>query len=193
MADPELVKVMDYILNRCDEAAIDVVAAAVVRRRRELSLFGSQHMPDPQKMARELSSRINVGASIGGLKETVRSMAERIIRREAPELTDAQINELTAAWIPGEKDGAPGREPEKALPHDLLEAMVDQFVSFSLGRMSPREDKTLRDEMGSWPERYWKSFPQVIQLIISEFLKGGVTEGEFKSQIETALAMEGKG
>jgi hypothetical protein len=191
MADPELVKVMDYILNRCDEAAIEVVAAAVVRRRRDLSLFGSQHMPDPQKMAQELSSQINLGASIGGLKDTVRSMAGRIIRQEAPELTDSQIDELTAAWIPGGKDG--GGKPEKVLPRDLLAAMVDQFVSFSQGRMSPREDKTLRDEMGSWPERYWKSFPQVIQLIISEFLKGGITEGEFNSQIGTALAMESEG
>jgi hypothetical protein len=185
MADPELVKVMDYILNRCDEAAIEVIAAAVVRRRRDLSLFGSRTMPDPQRMARELSSQINAGASVEGLKETIRSMAVRIIRQEAPELTEEQINELTAAWIPGEDTG-------KALPRELLGAMVEQFVSFSQGRMSPGEDKTLRDEMGSWPERYWKFFPQGIQMIISDFLKGGMDEGEFNSKMGTALAMESR-
>jgi hypothetical protein len=185
MADPELVRTLDYILNRCDEAAIDAVAAAVVRRRRDLSLFGSQRMPDPQKMARELSGQMTVGASMEGLKEAVRSMAVRIIRQEAPELTDAQIDELSAAWIPG----GPGGTPETDIPQDLLASMVDQFVSFSLGRMSPGEDKSLRNEMGSWPERYWKAFPQVIQLIISDFLKGGMTQGEFNSKIGAALAM----
>jgi hypothetical protein len=190
MADPELIRVMDYILNRCDEAAIEVVAAAVVRRRRDLALFGSRRMPDPQRMAREVSSQINAGADIGGLKEIIRSMAVRIIRQEAPELTEEQINELTATWIPGGHVPGTAQDPGKFLPRDLLAAMTEQFVSFSQGRMDPEEEKTLRGEMGSWPERYWKSFPQVIQLIISDFLKGGMDEGEFNSKISAALAME---
>lgn len=177
---------MDYILNRCDEAAIEAVAAAVVRRRRDLALFGSQRLPDPRKMAQDLYSQMNIGASIEGLKETVRSMAVRIIRQEAPELTEDQINELTAAWIPG---GPEGESEGTDLSPDLLASMVDQFVAFSQGRMSRREDKALRDEMGAWPERYWKAFPPVIRLIISDFLKGGLSEGEFNSKIGTALSL----
>jgi hypothetical protein len=183
MADPELVRTLDYVLNRCDEAAIEAVAAAVVRRRRELALFGADRVPDPQKMAQDLSAQINIGASIDGLKETVRSMAVRMIRQEAPELTDEQINELTAAWIPGADTGGRG------VPRDVLASMVDQFVSFSLGRMSPNEDQSLRNEIGAWPERYWKSFPKVIRLIITDYLNGALNEGEFNSKMSTALAM----
>jgi hypothetical protein len=183
MANPELVKVLDYILNRCDEAAIEAVAAAVVRRRRDLALFGgAQSLPDPQRMARELSSQVNIGASIDGLRDSIRDMAVRIIKQEAPELTDAQIDELTRAWIP-----EPGGGSAETLPRKLLLSMVDQFTAFSQGRMSKAEDAELRNEMGSWPERYWKAFPPVIRLVVTDYLKGETGEKEFRSKLETVL------
>jgi hypothetical protein len=183
MANSELVRVMDFILNRCDEQAIDAVAAAVVRRRKELSMFGgAANLPDTKKMARELSGQINAGASIEGLRETVRDMAVRIIRREAPELTDEQIAELTTAWIPGG-----GGE----LPAELLLEMIDQFVSFSAGSMSAAEDKKLRSEMGAWPERYWKAFPGAVKLIVKDYLNGGINEKAYRSKIAAALSFEG--
>jgi hypothetical protein len=187
MADPELVRILDYILNRCDEASIEAVAAAVVRRRRDLALFGSQRIPDPRKLAQGLSSGMNIGPGLEGLKETVRSMAVRIIRQEAPELTEDQIDELTRAWMPGNQTGA--QDGQGAMPPDFLSTMVDQFVSFSQGRMSKAEDAGLRSEMGAWPERYWKAFPSVIKLIITDFLNGEINEGEFQAKIETALAL----
>jgi hypothetical protein len=184
MADPELVRILDYILNRCDEKSIEAVAAAVIRRRRDLALFGNvRNMPDPKKLARELSSSVNIGAGIKDIKDSVRSMAARIIQQEAPELTDEQITELLGAWIPEEKTG-------EEIPRGLIAAMVEQFISFSLGRMNKKEDRELRAEMGAWPDRYWKIFPPVIRLIITDFLKGEMTEGEFSSKIGTALAME---
>jgi hypothetical protein len=183
MADPELVRVMDYILNRCDEKAIEAVAAAVVRRRRDLALFGGmRNLPDPQRLAQDLSSQLTIGADIQGLKDTVRSLAERIIRQEAPELGEEQVAELLGEWIPGEEAG-------ERLPRDLLAAMTKQFIAFSLGRMDEKEDRELRAEMGSWPDRYWKTFPPVIRLIITGFLKGEMTEGEFNAKMGTALDM----
>jgi hypothetical protein len=188
MADPELVRVMDYILNRCDEGAIEAVAAAVVRRRRDLALFGgAAKLPDPKKLALNLSSQINAASSMEGLKDSVRKMAVRIIRQEAPELSDAQAEELTRAWVPAK--GAAGAHAGDKLPRDLLESMISQFIAYSLGRMSRVEDQNLRAEMGSWPERYWKAFPQVIRSIISDFLKGEMTEGDFNAKIRTACAL----
>ncbi|MDR1899628.1 MAG: hypothetical protein LBQ55_06450, partial [Treponema sp.] len=102
MPNSELVRTLDYILNRCDEKSIDAVAEAVVRRRRELALFGgAANLADPRRWAADVGSQINVGASIEGLRESIREMAVRIIRQEAPELSDAQVDELTRAWIPG--------------------------------------------------------------------------------------------
>jgi hypothetical protein len=191
MAQGELVKVLDYILNRCDEAEIEAVAAAVVRRRREISMFGGMpNIPDPGRLAKELSSQMNIEGNIEGLKKSVRDYAIRIIKQEAPELTDAQLEELTRAWIPSPHDGAgrsSGARSGNSVPRDLLASMIDQFVSFSLGRMEEEEDQALRKEMGPWPDKYWKSFPQVIRLLITDFLKGEIDESDFNSRIGIAL------
>jgi hypothetical protein len=201
MADPELVKVLDYILNRCDENAIEAVSAAVVRRKRDLTMFGGMgKLPDPKKMAKELASQINVNATIGGLTDTVREMAERIIREEAPELDDEQVAALTRAWVPAKAggqvagnagDGGPAGEGAipPAGPPDLLVSMIGQFISYSRGSMDPGEEQSLRAEMGAWPERYWKAFPQVIRSIISDYLKGEISDGEFNNKIGTALSL----
>jgi hypothetical protein len=186
MADPELVRTLDYILNRCTEKALDAVAAAVVRRRRDIALLGPAAM-DPKKMAAAMSSQINTGASIEGLRKTIQDMAVRIIRQEAPELSDEQAAELTRAWIPqaaGRNDG---------LPAELLPSMIDQFVAYSRGLMGEAEDRELRKEIGAWPERYWKVFPQVIRLIITDYLNGALIEDEFKGKIGAALALEAGG
>jgi hypothetical protein len=189
MAEPELVRVMDYILNRCNERDIEAVAAAVIKRRRALVMFGgAQNTPDPQRLARDLSARMNIGASMEGVRKSIQEMAVRIIKQEAPELSDAQVEELTRAWVPGS-----AREVEagdSGLPRELLQSMIDQFIAFSTGRMNPGEDKSLRDEMGAWPDRYWKAFPSVVRLIITDFLKGEISEGEFRTKLTTALDMQ---
>ena len=210
MASQELVKTLDYILNRCNERDIEAVAAAVVRRRRDIAMFGSMPVaPNPQRLAEELSSQLNIEGNIEGLKNSVRDYAIRTIRQMAPELTDAQIEELTRAWIPDGK-GSPGtrRKRGKAsaaeqsiqgdqeipgdqkIPLDLLASMIDQFVSFSLGRMEEEEDKALRREIGPWPDKYWKAFPQVIRLLITDFLKDRIDETDFNTRIGLALKMQ---
>jgi hypothetical protein len=192
MADPELVQVMDYILNRCDEVSIDVVAAAVARRQQELSMFGgSIDVPNPQRMAKEISGKINagIGVSVEGLRKSIQDMTVRIIRQQAPELSDGQVEELTKAWVPDNAGASANSGEQSAPPRDMLVSMIEQFVSFSRGTMSKTEDNTLRAEMGSWPERYWKTFPQVIRLIITDFLKDRITEEEYNSKIGIALEM----
>jgi len=193
MASQELVRALDYILNRCNERDIEAIAAAVVRRRRDIAMFGNMPLaPDPHRLAEELSSQLNIEGNIEGLKKSVRDYAIRIIRQQAPELTDAQIEKLTSAWIPeksGGKRRARASSTEKSIPQDLLASMVDNFVSFSLGRMEEEEDRALRREMGAWPDKYWNAFPQVIRLLIKDFLKGEMDETDFNTRIGLALQM----
>jgi hypothetical protein len=190
--NPELIQTLDYILNRCDEAAIEVLAEAVVRRRRQIAMFGGAiNIPDPQRMAEEINSRISgsIASGVGGLRKSIRDMTIRLIRQEAPELSDEQVEELTRTWIPGD-ESAPAREENSSkLPKDLLASMIDQFVSFSLGNMGKGEEAKLREDFGSWPERYWKAFPPVIRLIIDDYLKDEITEKEFIQKIGIALEM----
>jgi hypothetical protein len=196
MAQGELVRALDFILNRCNEAEIEAVAAAVVRRRRQIAMFGGMpSIPDTGRLAKELASQINIEGNIEGLKKSVRDYAIRIIRQEAPELTDEQLEELTRAWIPGPRGKAAGRGSRSGkpvpgasrVPGELLSSMIDQFISFSLGRMEEEEDEALRKEMGPWPDKYWRSFPQVIRLLITDFLKGEMDERDFNARIAVAL------
>jgi len=190
MANPELVSVLDYILNRCDEKSIEAVAAAVVRRRREISMFGGMpSIPNPGRLAKELSSQMNLDGAMEGVRKNIRDYAIRIIKQEAPELTDEQIAELTGSWVP-EKSGSGPAKKKAGVPRNALASMIDQFVSFSLGRMEEEEDKALRNEMGPWPDKYWKSFPNVIRLIITDFLKGEMEETDFNARIGLALSMQ---
>ncbi|MCL2477890.1 MAG: hypothetical protein FWF22_00205 [Treponema sp.] len=191
MADPELVRALDYILNRCDEKSIEAVAAAVVRRRRELTMYGgAAAIPDPGRMAKELSSQINLDGAMEGLRKSIQDYAVSIIRQEAPELSEDQIEELTKNWIPQSTNSGAAGGRKNGLSRDLLSSMIDQFVSFSQGSMEQEEDTALRNEMGPWPDKYWKSFPQVIRLLITDYLKGEIEEADFNTRIGLALSLK---
>ena len=188
MPDPALIQTLDYILNRSDEASLDAIAAAVERRQKDFRASGSMPgIPDPQRMAKELSGKINasINSSIGGLKESVRDMVVSLIKEKAPELSDEQVEVLSRTWISPVKS----RGSDSSIPRDMLISMIEQFVSFSDGTMDKAADKSLRDEMGAWPERYWNAFPPVIRSIVTDYLKGRITEGEFYSKIGIALEL----
>ncbi|GAB1482227.1 hypothetical protein MASR2M78_10420 [Treponema sp.] len=189
MADPELVRTIDYILNRCDEAAIEAVAASVVRRKKELSLFGSSGLRDPRSFAQGIAKKTSLGSGLGAVRETVRNMAVEMLRREAPELDEDQIDELLSAWIPDGQNAMGSGGQAESLPPDVLSSMVDQFVAYSTGEMRETDDTALRKELGSWPERYWKAFPGLIRAIITDHLNGNTTGKQFKTKLRAALQL----
>jgi hypothetical protein len=184
MADPGLLQALDYILNQSNESTIEVLAEAVVRRRRNISLFSAiGNIPDPQKMAKELNDRIDAGIESGieSMRKSVREMIIRIVREHAPELTESQIDELCEAVLPDSEKHKDG------LPSVMLLSMIEQFISFSNGTMNKSVDESLRAEMGAWPKRYWEAFPPVIRQVISDFLKDKITEKDFRSKVALAI------
>ncbi|MCL2180305.1 MAG: hypothetical protein FWB83_04170 [Treponema sp.] len=187
MADPGLVQALDFILNRSDEASIDVLTEAVNRRRRDLTIFSAiGGMPDPQKMAKEITEKIDagIGGGIETMRKSIQDMIIKILHEHAPELNEKQIDELCQAWLPDRV-----KKQEGALPPDVLLSMIEQFVSFSHGEMPESTDRSLREEIGSWPERYWKAFPPVIRQIVSDYLKNKISDSDFKSKILLALGL----
>jgi hypothetical protein len=190
MTDPGLLQALDYILNKSDEATIEALSEAVVRRRRDLSLFDTLgNLPDPQRMTKEITKRINSGISGGieGMKKSVQDMIVKILKEHAPELNDDQVDELCRAWLP---DGTGAKKSAgSGIPPDILLSMIEQFVSFSHGEMKASVDKNLRDEMGAWPERYWNNFPPVVRQIITDYLKDKISEKDFKNKICITLGL----
>ena len=198
MADPELVRTIDYILNRCGEAEIEAVAAAVVRRKRDLSLFAGSGVSDPRRWAKDTARKVEGGVALDSIRSTVRSMAAEMLHREAPELDERQVDELLGAWTGGGPSGGgvsggggPGGGAERTaeLPQDVLGAMVAQFVAFSTGRMGKSEDGALRAELGAWPDKYWKAFQAVVRSLISDLLAGRCPEDDFKRKMLAALEL----
>jgi len=189
MADPGLLQALDYILNKSDEASIEAITEAVTRRKRDLTLFNSVgNIPDPQRMTKEITEKINagIGGSLEGMKKSVQDMIKNILKEHAPELNDKQREELCQAWLP---DGAGKKKTDSNIPPDVLLSMIEQFVSFSHGEMKESVDKSLREEMGVWTERYWKSFPPVVQQLIADYLKDKINEKDFKSRVCIALGL----
>ncbi|MCL2277071.1 MAG: hypothetical protein FWC21_04170 [Treponema sp.] len=187
MADPALLQSLEYILNHSNEASLDILAEAVARRKRDLTVFNAVGgLPDPQKMAKEITEKINSGIGIGieGMRKSVQEMIIRILREHAPELNDKQVDELCRAWLPD----MPG-SGKNQLPNEALLSMIEQFTAFSRGEMPEPADKKLRDEIGEWPQRYWNAFPPVIRQIIADFLKDRITAKDFKSRIVIALGI----
>jgi len=203
MTDPELLQILDYILNRSDSASIEALAEAVVRRRRNLSLFNTvSGTPDPQKTAKDITKRINAGISGGieNMRMSIQEMIVNILKENAPELNNKQINELCQACLPEPQpsrkgEGSPldetgtNKETSGNFPPNIFLSMIEQFVSFSRGEMNESVDKNLREEIGEWPGRYWKSFPTIVQQTITDYLKNKITEKDYKSRIILALGL----
>ncbi|MCL2265303.1 MAG: hypothetical protein FWC22_04595 [Treponema sp.] len=189
MTDPGLFQALDYILNRSNEASIEALTEAVVRRRRDLTVFNAVgNMPDPQKMAGDITNRINAGISggINAMRESVQEMIVHLLKEHAPELNSKQIKELCEAWLPS---AAGSKNEDSSLPPDVVLSMIEQFISFSQGEMSESVDKNLREEMGAWPQRYWNSFSPVVRRIITDYLKDKIPQKDFKMKIKIALGI----
>jgi len=187
MADERLLQALDFILNHSDESTIQVIAEAVVRRRRDLSVFNViGEIPDPSQAAKEISEGLTGSTDkiMEGMRTSIHDMIVRLIREHAPELNEKQIDELCNEWLPKQ-----GGEKKSSLPNDAILSMIEQFVSFSHGAMNETVDQNLREKMGAWPERYWNSFPPVVRQLISDYLKNKITDKDFKSKIALALGL----
>lgn len=212
-------QVLDYVLNDAGLREIDALEAAVERRRKDLTASSGIISLDPARAAREMSGAVqkSIDGSMESIRATFRNFAVDLIRKEAPELSEAQMAELVDSWIPdratrpgardGTKDGARGGTSDgfregagntrysglarkglvNGIPSEAMGEMVVQFVAYSSGRMPLAEEAALRDALGDWAAIYWKRFPAELQALIRDFLEGGYPEDAFLRDLETLL------
>jgi len=211
----ELMAVLDYVLNRCTLREIDALEAAVERRRKDLSASTGIISLDPGRAARQMSGAVqdSINSSMDSIRNTFREFAANMIRKEAPELSQEQMEELIDAWIPqymemnekgrvsassdrGSPAGpsVPGRYSGLArkglingVPSDAMYGMICQFVSYSGGTMSLGDEAALREAVGDWTTVYWKKFPVEIRELVKLFLAGSLTGAEFDHQLSQLL------
>jgi hypothetical protein len=178
MGREELRDVLDYILNQADQAEFEVILKAVQRRQKEMHLFAGIGGAAPAKAARQTASALTrqLGATQEAVRELVGGFIRDIIRKNAPEISQEDLDALVAEYLRSGKQ-AIGQAP--GLPPEALLDMVKRFVAYSTGTMRPSEQKALWDEMPRWQEDYWKAFPAEIKALVQAFLSGKLAQEEF--------------
>ena len=161
MSRKELEFVLDFILNRAEGDEFQVILKACERKKRESVLFSKAGGANPDKMAKQFSQNINeqIGASMDGIRETVKGFVEDIIRKNAPELSDAQVREALDSYVPDPKARADREQGKSKLPPEAIAGMVKDFLDYTAGSMPPSRQKELWDMMPRWQDQYWSGFP----------------------------------
>jgi len=182
---------LDYILNQASEDEFEAIVKACERRRRDLTLFASIGGVNPERAAHNAAEAVesSMGASMEGIRGMIRGFVEDIIRKNAPEVTEEQLDELLAAYVPDPKTREAAAPESSSLPSDALLAMVKDFTDYSLGRMAPSAQQALWERMPRWQEEYWESFPPELKAFIKAFLESRIDAETFWSAVYSVLRL----
>lgn len=184
---------VDFILNTCSAKDLDLIIAAVERKKKRLS---GEISFDPEAASKRISEQImtSIQKGMDGMSESLKSFSADLIAKEAPELSKEQAASLIENWIPDMSFDGSVKSIAKSgkvngIPSELLYEMVLQFVSFGIGEMSKESEAALKNEMGDWQAKYWKKFPKKIKESIKVFFDGKTTYGEFIKTLKSLLAI----
>ncbi|MBN2511285.1 MAG: hypothetical protein JXB03_13475 [Spirochaetales bacterium] len=177
--DPQLYKVVDYILNSADDAAVEVIISALKKRgERRVNFAGVNPDALARQMAREIQG--DMGFSLENIRSMVRDMVVKVIHNEAPELGEDDVQTLLDAWVP--EDPKPIQmEP---LPRDVSLQMIKQFISYSTGTMSMTELERLEREIPGWKEKFFARFSDPVRSLIKYLVEGNMSLEEFWQQVD---------
>jgi hypothetical protein len=187
MERDELYSIVDAILNKATDADVEVIVEALKRRQQGAGPQGGFNF-SPERAAKQAAGSIQeqISYSQEQVREMVRGFAVDIIRKNAPELSEEQINELLGEWIPNEEEKK-RRAQQFTLPPDVLITMVQQFISYSEGRMPASEQMELEHEIPEWYKTYWERFPAAVRNALSLYLKGKIDQGSLWEQVTEAV------
>jgi hypothetical protein len=198
MKGDSLYDVVDFILNQASENDLEVIRAALKRRIEGSDMSGPMGV-SPVRLARESAAKVRkqMGASIGQIREMVKQFAAEIIRKDAPELTEAQVKELLDTWVPTDTaqaaerpEGHPAALKDGKLPADAIMSMISQFVAYSTESMSITEQIRLREEIPDWHKKYWEQFSPRVRQLISLHIGGQLDPDTFWERVRLELGGE---
>ena len=194
--DRRLYSIVEYILNIADYDDLEVIKSALEKRysdKRNAPVMGL----NPAKLAAQSSD--NITDQLEGSKKMISRMAAGfaadIIRQNAPELSDAQVRELLSEFMPESAGGRVGRGRKnsaasaESLPAGMIIQMVQQFVEYSEGAMSPAEQVQMENEIPGWKDKYWRSFPEQVRKLLSLYLNGDIDRKRFESHLYEVLGL----
>ncbi|MCB1172058.1 MAG: hypothetical protein KDK39_00760 [Leptospiraceae bacterium] len=152
--DQYVQKILDFILNQAREEDLDLIDAALKRRGRAIDAAAI----DFRSMAEQITSRFDF--EMPDFHGMSRDMVKNIILENVEQISARDLEILLDHYVPRTREQPVASAADKGLEPALLQKMLQQFISFSLGRMPGSEDSALRQQMPDWPERYWNSFDE---------------------------------
>jgi len=191
MSRSELESVLDFILNRASEAEFEVLRKACERRLRDGGAFAAIGSSSSTAMAKRMAADVDgmMGSSLESIREMTRGFVESLIRKNAPEITDEQLEEIVDSYLPNEGSKAGAKAEESPLPPDMLLAMTRDFVSYSEGTMAPSRQQELWEAMPRWQDEYWQALPSEIKSIVKAYLEGKIDAETFTTALLSILGM----
>jgi hypothetical protein len=191
MARRELELVLDYILNKADPKEFEVIAKACERRARDLKAFESLGGEGPGAMARRMAGELErgVGATMENVRGTVRGFVEDIVRKNAPEITEAQLRDLLDEYAPPPGAKRKSRDEGTRLPPAALLDMASSFVDYARGAMPPSRQRELWESNPRWQDEYWAAFPPELKALVKAYIEGKIESGTFGTAMLTVLGL----
>jgi hypothetical protein len=189
MSRKELEFTLDYILNKADAGEFEVIAKACQRRGRDIKAFESLGGEGPGAMAKRMAGELqnSVGATMESVRGTVRGFVEDIVRKNAPEITQAQLAALLDEYAP--PAGAGRKEADSSLPSEALLGMVTSFVEYSRGAMPPSSQRELWESNPRWQDEYWAAFPAEVKALVKAYIEGKIDSDTFGAAVLSILGL----
>ena len=169
-------KLLDIIKDFLDNASEEEIAE-LTHLLSERGKSG-KNILDINRSAKEISARImdQMGITNENIKRTARDLVVQMAMQYKPDISYEELKAITHLMVPNEKI-KPGLN---RLPSEILLSMLDHFISYSLGRMPESKKKQLPE---GWIEKYWFSFSEEIQILVSALIKNRISEKEFWDEI----------
>jgi len=178
----EMLQILDFILNRSTYGDLEVIQEAIRRRTRDIKtrIAGV----DVRGIARQTAGSIQ--KQIGSADEVthmIRRFVRELITQQQPNISEEQLEQLLDKCLPASEgndlDSTGKDEPgsiEERFPPDMIQSMLVQFIDYSFGRMDEDQKKDLAPD---WQMRYWEAFSPALKRLLSDLLKGKISEGRF--------------
>ncbi len=167
----------------------DFLATASPKERRELRHLLDERKKNPmslkemdisgvaKNMAEDLQK--TMGLTQDNIRRTAIDMVVRLARQHQPDISDRELSALVREMVPGQDPAG-----AQKLPPEMIKAMILQFVTYSTGEMSSREQRELPE---GWAQKYWDHFPVPVRGLIKNFLQGNMGRSEFWKKVSAQI------
>ncbi len=165
----------DYIKFATPEERKELNRLLKSREKSNVKGFENQGLNmDVNQLAKNMSRQINeqLGMADINIKKMAKDMVVQMARQHKPDITPQELSAMVNLMVPDQKNN----DISKKIPPELLKSMIVQFVTYSTGSMSEKDQAQLPD---GWAKKYWNAFSQDIRDLITMYLKNGIDNRNF--------------